>query len=1352
MRKEHFKILIADHDPQTAQKLFDTLSHAGYSPIRISDSSTNLPKATENALREQAYDLVFVDATIGSDNGGYLAFGNKLHRHSPKTKIIFMLDGISQRPAKDSMPATGFRFLLKPIEYECNIVRLVNTCLQRMPPHSSLLVAKNFSEYIAASPNLKDILQKLVNDVVAKLRYEICAVILRREDDPLMLYIAAARGISLEHQSAFRLGVGEGVTGGVIAAGQPQVVPNIFDEPDYRYPEFAIKENLCSMISIPIRHNHSVLGALNVYTGAGYFHVFTRHEINLLSTLANWTAFAIQNAEKYETREKEQRRLIEEIIRETQSFDTLEKMIKSVLEKSTALVAGNCGCIAFVDFERMRFNPVYGYRRRIKNIKKLKIGTKYEGIAGRIVRSGEAEIVPNVYQDSRYIRSDRRIKSKVIVPLKYQNQVVGVLSVDSAKEAFFKEDDKRILSVLASHLALIFQKQKFDQAFKNLGNLFRTSHDLAEIYDAAVRCAAEFIGAHAVALWEKGVDNCFVMRASHGFEKFKEQNLKIRSTEGIISQVIKTQDVVVVEDVAQNERYVHPEMIAGANFKWLLCVPMFFANEVFGVIDIYSRRPHGFFDQEVDYLKALASQAGVAIQNAKLIDHFNRIGQTITSTQNIKTILENVAKSALEVLCAEPVILFQYDQVSNRLVSPPYYAGRLMEEKDYVETFEFSGHSFAELIIAGGESVYIEKDIDQYPLMIEAKKHVVNGMPKRRFNERERTESLAALILRVENEIVGLMFLNYRTPQTFTPIEKKIMETFAAHAAIAIKNSRLIEQMRRNNEQMRHHKEYMQAIIEGTPDPIIVTENKIEAGGPVWMIELANRAAHEMFGYDFNARELEGENARARFGEQLDRVRQALREANGEIADFETVFFHKNGYPLPISLSTSVMQRDAANPLRVVKTISIAKDLSSRKALEKQLDHLNRATISLLNAATLDQAYDAIFENLRQIGYDKALIALVDEAAHTIVAKRAVGENWKKMAKGMKIDLKSNHILAVVVKTGEPQLVEDGAADLRSDPAPFQPARLKSHYVTPLIVHDKVIGALQIDLSNKQDLLKGDKYFLQENLRILSGFANQIAVAIEANRSKITIDKLQLKLADVGHEFRSPLHIIIAQLGGLKYHLKKSYAEDQYVTKTAKIVEEEAFRAARQMKNTLLSTVESLEALGINFEKGFIGDTIKLCADRFFETADKRGIRIILRDNVKKLPAIYYDKTQMEQVFTNLIDNAVKYSHFNQNIEITGRETGRYVEISIMDRGLGIPKNQYERIFQGFNRSEILDTTRYIPGTGLGLMIAKEIVERHRGKIKVESVPFMKDPRRIKNYDGYETTFSVLLPQNPKEV
>jgi len=199
-------------------------------------------------------------------------------------------------------------------------------------------------------------------------------------------------------------------------------------------------------------------------------------------------------------------------------------------------------------------------------------------------------------------------------------------------------------------------------------------------------------------------------------------------------------------------------------------------------------------------------------------------------------------------------------------------------------------------------------------------------------------------------------------------------------------------------------------------------------------------------------------------------------------------------------------------------------------------------------------------------------------------------------------------------------------------------------------------------------------------------------------------------------------------------------------------MEEEAFRATRQMTNTLFSTVQSLDAMGINLEKGYFSGVIKLCADRFAETAQKRSIRIIVFDSVKKLPAIFFDKTKLEQVFTNLLDNAVKYSHANQNIEIKGREVGKKIEIAIMDRGLGIPENQFELIFQGFTRSEILDSTRYIPGTGLGLTIAREFVEQHKGKIWVKSTPFMKDPRKIRNYEGYETTVFVQLPLNPKEV
>jgi signal transduction histidine kinase len=496
-------------------------------------------------------------------------------------------------------------------------------------------------------------------------------------------------------------------------------------------------------------------------------------------------------------------------------------------------------------------------------------------------------------------------------------------------------------------------------------------------------------------------------------------------------------------------------------------------------------------------------------------------------------------------------------------------------------------------------------------------------------------------------------------------------------------------------------------------------------------------------------KDLEGKDAREMLTVELDKLTEAFRQGKGEVANCEVAILNKSGESIPISISTAALERDEVR--HITRTICIAKDLTIAKKLEKQLEHLNRATFLLLNTESLDEAYDAIFENLTQIGFDKGMISLVDEATRTIVGQRATGRNWRDLQNKTNVPIAGNDILARVVKSGNAELIEDCEKNPYCDLEMARQAGIKSQYIVPLIAQEKVIGTLQIDLSERQDLLKGDKYYRNESLKILSGFANQIAIAIEVNRRKIRIEKLETTMADMGHEFKSPLHNLITQLGGLIYYLQKTYGGDEKVLQTAKIVQEEAFRADRQMRNALFSATESLETMGLNFEEASISETIASCAERFRETARKRGINIIIYDSVKRLPRIYYDRSQMEQVFTNLIDNAVKYSFANQNIEIKGEDHGRKVEISIKDNGLGIPERLYDQIFEGFTRSPQLDPSRFIPGTGLGLKIAKKIVTDHKGKIFVHSKPYYNDPQKVMKYEGYATTFFVMLPKNPKE-
>ncbi|MCD8568484.1 MAG: ATP-binding protein [Geovibrio sp.] len=103
-----------------------------------------------------------------------------------------------------------------------------------------------------------------------------------------------------------------------------------------------------------------------------------------------------------------------------------------------------------------------------------------------------------------------------------------------------------------------------------------------------------------------------------------------------------------------------------------------------------------------------------------------------------------------------------------------------------------------------------------------------------------------------------------------------------------------------------------------------------------------------------------------------------------------------------------------------------------------------------------------------------------------------------------------------------------------------------------------------------------------------------------------------------------------------------------------------------------------------------------------------------------KLPTVRADKSQMTQLFQNLIGNAIKFRRegVKAEIEISAKKEGNLFRFVVKDNGIGIDKKYLDRIFVIFQR---LHTKEEFPGTGIGLAICKKIVERHGGEISVES-------------------------------
>ncbi len=129
--------------------------------------------------------------------------------------------------------------------------------------------------------------------------------------------------------------------------------------------------------------------------------------------------------------------------------------------------------------------------------------------------------------------------------------------------------------------------------------------------------------------------------------------------------------------------------------------------------------------------------------------------------------------------------------------------------------------------------------------------------------------------------------------------------------------------------------------------------------------------------------------------------------------------------------------------------------------------------------------------------------------------------------------------------------------------------------------------------------------------------------------------------------------------------------------------------------------------------------------------AKEKNISLSLKK--ANLPLINADGKSMEEVFSNLITNAINYTPEGGKITVAGAVTGDFIDIGITDTGYGIAPDELPRIFERFYRAKT-EKTRSIVGTGLGLPIVKSIVEAHNGTIKAESK------------EGVGSTFSVRLP------
>jgi signal transduction histidine kinase len=268
-----------------------------------------------------------------------------------------------------------------------------------------------------------------------------------------------------------------------------------------------------------------------------------------------------------------------------------------------------------------------------------------------------------------------------------------------------------------------------------------------------------------------------------------------------------------------------------------------------------------------------------------------------------------------------------------------------------------------------------------------------------------------------------------------------------------------------------------------------------------------------------------------------------------------------------------------------------------------------------------------------------------------------------------------------------------------------------------------------LDIKSADGQFGQDDVFALELLRRYVGIAIQnVALFGELQSQRASVIQLnQLKddlIAVLAHDFKGPLTTII----GFTELLEQHALEGEDAESALRTIRQSATRLASLANDTLaLSRVEQGE-LNLAADPVNVADIVR-------ETAEALGagreidVAISARD-----PVVRGDPARLRQVFENIIGNAIKYSPEGGSVNVRVSETEETVRVAIEDRGMGVPPDEMKFLFERFTRGSNAKRSK-VKGTGLGLYLAKTLVERHGGNIQVQS----------KLREG--STFTVVLPR-----
>ena len=1241
----------------------------------------------------------------------------------------------------------------------------------------------------AAGASLPEVLERVARAAVTLVPGSLVHVWLASEDQR-ELRLATEIGAPPDHAGAElhrTVPLGEGLLGAVVRSAEPVVVPSFADDERIFNRTWARDQGVRSFAGVRLASGDRVLGALCLLTWRP--HDFTPLEVDFLRSFGAHAAVAVEGAALLEVASSRLRRLetLREIEGEISGQRDPDALVTTISRRAAELLDADTGGVYLLDAagKALRPHAAFNWPEWMRDTA-IAVG---EGVVGVTASRGLGMIVNDFPQSPLALPRFRDVHRAVVTqPLVAGRTLRGVIVVArDVSTRPFTQADLAILSDFAVQASIALENARLlrlasaraerVKAAAEVGQLLASIRDADGILDLIAEKCREILKAEAFGMFRIDGNRLQYVRGFGLGSRFQSIGLG----EGVVGCAARDRRTIETSDILRDPKIELSSetrtRVASLDLRAVAAVPLLAGSRVLGVLAIYHAVDFRLPAEDREFLETLAAHAALALENARLFGEIRRrqetaealadITQTLAASLDLRTVLAGVAEGVRSLFGADGGAIGLMTRRGTMRV-----AARVGLGADALRHLVVGpGQGGTGWVLRHGQT-FRTSDYGRDPritqtLIPEIQQAGIRGM--------------LAVPVRLKEEIVGIVYGFWSQPAELSDEHVSLGTDLARMVAVAVANARLYQEARDREAEARALFE-VGRLISSTLDPDRVFDRIVER-----VLELMRVRACGIFRLDPDGliRYARGAGLSPEFVRDMavplgqgpsaqsvaerrpvwaaDLMEAEIRVQSSSMREL----VEREGYRAVLSVpiltqgapfgclatywwephEPTAAEVQTLTSLATLAAVAIENARlydATRRQVERleRLSHVNRAVSASLR---LDDVLDEITRAAGTLcDAPLATTWLADETERTLVRRAFHGapEMREQLPArlrfgqgGIGIVADRREALINVVVEGNPEIV--GREVLLA-----HEARTFSGF--PMMLGDHLLGVLAVSGREGQPLDAADEV-------VLRALVGQAAVAIqnarlyedartheiEARRALEELRRTQEQLvrmeklralgemaSGVAHDFNNVLAVILGRVQLLQRKL-----EDPTFRRWLAIVEQAALDGAQTVRQiqefTRVRRDQPTQTVEVNQA---IRDAVEMTRARWQDESQSRGVPIRLTLDLTAVPTVDGQPSELREVLTNLILNAVDALPRGGDIRIATRERAGRVEVIVADTGVGMSDSVRRRIFEPFF------STKGPGGTGLGLAMVYGIVSRHGGEILVDTA------------EGTGSTFTIRLP------